>query len=187
MTASAAIGKRELLMTSRTTAALAASLLLVALAGCSSPATDTTAPPAAPSAEPASPSPSGDDAYGGGTDASAAGLAVAESSLGEVVVDGDGMTVYMFDNDTQGAGTSSCAGECAANWPAVTTEGDAPVVDGVTGEVGTITGVDGATQVTLNGWPLYTFAGDSAAGDVNGQGVNDVWWVLSPDGERMGE
>ncbi|WP_249295848.1 hypothetical protein [Agrococcus sp. Marseille-Q4369] len=56
-----------------------------------------------------------------------------------------------------------------------------------TGELGTIVGVDGATQVTLNGWPLYDFAGDSAAGDVAGQGVNDVWWVLSPAGERMAE
>ncbi len=99
--------------------------------------------------------------------------------------DGEGMTVYMFDSDTQGAGASTCEGQCAANWPAVTTESQAPAVEGVTGEVGTITGVDGATQVTLNGWPLYYFVGDTAAGDVKGQGVNGVWWVLTPDGERF--
>ena len=93
----------------------------------------------------------------------------------------------MFDDDTQGAGASTCEGQCAANWPAVTTDSDAPAVEGVTGEVGTITGVDGATQVTLNGWPLYYFAGDAAAGDVNGQGVGGIWWVLSPAGERMAE
>ena len=67
----------------------------------------------------------------------------------------------------------------------MTTDAGAPAVEGVTGELGTITGVDGSTQVTLNGWPLYYFVGDAAPGEVKGQGVNDVWWVLTPDGERM--
>lgn len=116
-----------------------------------------------------------------------AALMTAETSLGEVVVDGEGMTVYMFDKDTQGTDMSACEGECLQNWPIVTVDSDMPEVDGVTGDVGSITGPDGEMQLTLNGWPLYYFAGDSAAGDVNGQGVNDVWWVLSPDGERMAE
>lgn len=154
-------------------------ILILGLAGCTS-ASD-----------------SGGDPYSGGTggessapadepaeDADVA-LMTADSSLGSIVVDGEGMTVYMFDKDTQGADASTCEGECADNWPAVTVDSEAPEVEGVTGEVGTITGVDGETQLTLNGWPLYYFAGDSAAGDVNGQGVNDVWWVLTPDGERM--
>lgn len=177
-------------MSSRiTSSALVAGLLVVALAGCASPAEETDAPPAAPPSE-TTDSGAGDP-YGG-TDtsdapAASAALTVADSSLGEIVVDGEGMTVYMFDNDTQGGDASTCEGECAANWPALTTESDAPEVEGVTGEVGTITGIDGGMQVTLNGWPLYSFAGDAAAGDVNGQGVNEVWWVLSPDGERMTE
>ncbi|SFS18170.1 Predicted lipoprotein with conserved Yx(FWY)xxD motif [Agrococcus baldri] len=177
-------------MSSRiTSAALAAGLLVVALAGCASPADDAEAPPAAPASE-TTDSGAGDP-YGGSdasdAPAAAAALMVADSSLGEIVVDGEGMTVYMFDNDTQGGDASTCEGECAANWPAVTTESDAPEVEGVTGEVSTITGIDGGIQVTLNGWPLYYFAGDAAAGDVNGQGVNEAWWVLSPDGERMAE
>lgn len=173
-------------MTIRTTAALAAGLLVVALAGCTSatpesePSTASSSPAAEPSSEPDS---SGSAEPG----ATALELAVAESPLGEIVVDGDGMTVYMFDSDTQGAGVSTCEGQCAANWPAVTTDGDVPDAEGVTGELGTIAGVDGATQVTLNGWPLYYFAGDTAPGAVAGQGVNDVWWVLSPAGERMAE
>jgi predicted lipoprotein with Yx(FWY)xxD motif len=152
--------------------------LVAALAGCS-----------------ASGSGGGGSGYGGSSPvetqepttgaASSAVLTTADSSLGEIVVDGEGMTVYMFDKDTQGADASSCEGECATNWPAVTTESDAPDVEGVTGEIGTITGVDGSTQVTLNGWPLYYFAGDSASGDTNGQGVNDVWWVLTPAGEKI--
>lgn len=150
--------------------------LVVALAGCSAPAAEEPTD-AGTSAETESPD------MGESPEAL---LTTADSDLGEIVVDGEGMTVYMFDNDTQGAGASSCEGECATNWPVVTTESDAPEVEGVTGEIGTITGVDGSTQVTLNGWPLYYFAGDSASGDTNGQGVNDVWWVLTPAGEKIG-
>ncbi len=175
-------------MTSRFTPALVAGLLVVALAGCASSTPESSAPPASSPAE-ASTAPTAEPTTSASPDASTASadLMVAESSLGEIVVDGDGMTVYMFDNDTQGSGTSSCEGQCAANWPAVTTDAEMPAAEGLTGEVGTITGVDGATQLTLNGWPLYTFAGDSVPGDVAGQGVNDVWWVLSPAGERMAE
>ena len=53
--------------------------------------------------------------------------------------------------------------------------------------VGTITRADGTVQATYNGWPLYYFGGDSAAGDVNGQGVNDVWWVIDASGTPIGD
>lgn len=154
----------------------AASLALLALAGCSAPAAsdDETGTSSEESQAPA------DE----GTDTSAE-LAVADGDLGSIVVDGAGMTVYMFTKDTQGSGESSCAGDCLAKWPPVTTESDAPAVDGVTGELGTITGTDGSTQVTLNGWPLYYFAGDAAAGDTTGQGVGGVWWVLTAAGEPI--
>ena len=157
---------------------LAAAALAVLLAGCTGPAAEEPAEDEGTSAETEAPET--------GSDGSEALLTTADSDLGEIVVDGEGMTVYMFDNDTQGGDASTCEGECAANWPAVTTDSDEPVVEGVTGEVGTITGVDGETQVTLDGWPLYYFAGDDAAGDVNGQGVNGVWWVLAPDGAKIG-
>ena len=123
-----------------------------------------------------------------GTTTSAAGeavLATADSDLGEIVVDGSGRTVYVFDRDTAGSGTSSCADTCLQNWPAVTTEDEAPEVEGVTGEVGTIERDDGTRQVTLAGMPLYTYAADSDAGDVTGQGVQGVWWVVAPDGAKM--
>ncbi|ACQ82336.1 Secreted repeat of unknown function [Beutenbergia cavernae DSM 12333] len=116
-----------------------------------------------------------------------ADLATADSDLGEIVVDGAGMTAYMFTNDTQGGDASACTGDCLTAWPPVIASSEEPVVDGVTGEVGTIETPDGELQLTLNGWPLYLFAQDTAAGDVNGQGANDVWYVLSPDGEPIME
>ncbi|UOQ88625.1 hypothetical protein MUN74_15320 [Agromyces endophyticus] len=160
---------------------MAAIGLVVALAGCTGTGSDSGGSMYGES----TPTQSETQAPDTGGAASGAALATADSSLGQIVVDGTGMTVYMFDTDTQGSGKSSCEGQCATNWPAVTTDSDAPQVEGVTGEVGTITGVDGSTQVTLNGWPLYTYAGDSAAGDVNGQGVGGVWWVLSPTGDKI--
>lgn len=169
----------------RKSAAAAALLMALVVAGCSSPSGGSGG-----SGDSGS---DGGDMYGQPSttssapadDAASTGLMVADSSLGQIIVDGKGMTLYMFDDDTQGAGESTCAGQCLTNWPPLTTTGEAPAVTGVTGEVGTITTADGSTQVTLNGWPLYYFAGDSAAGDVNGQGVGGIWWVLSPAGERM--
>ncbi|MFC7789909.1 COG4315 family predicted lipoprotein [Microbacterium sp. MAHUQ-60] len=118
--------------------------------------------------------------------ASDSGLKVADTSLGSVVVDGDGMTAYMYDKDTQGAATSACTGACLTQWPPILSASAEPKADGVTGTLATIDTPDGKHQVTLDGWPLYTFAGDEAAGDVNGQGVGGIWWVLSPAGEKIG-
>lgn len=154
--------------------------LAVLLTGCAgSPGTGTTEEPSNDTSESAAPE-----------EAEGTALAVADSDLGEIVVDGEGMTLYMFDKDSQGSGSSTCEGQCATNWPPLNTEAtsaDDIGVEDVTGEVGTITGVDGKTQVTLNGWPLYYFAADKAAGDTTGQGVGGIWWVLSPEGERIAE
>ena len=121
--------------------------------------------------------------YGAGTTPSTgAALTTMDSSLGTIVVDGNGMTVYMFDTDTKGAASSACTGACLINWPPVITDGSQPTLDGVTGTVGLIAGAEGKKQVTLDGWPLYLYAGDKAAGDLAGQGVGGVWWVLGPDG-----
>ena len=150
----------------------AATLGLVLLAGCGSSST-----------------------YGGGsaadTSSSSSGagtsdavLATSDSELGQIVVDADGRTVYVFDKDTPGSGQSACTGDCLAKWPVVTADPDELEADGVTGEVGTITRDDGTEQLTLAGMPLYLFAGDSQAGDVTGQGVGGVWWVVSPDGTK---
>lgn len=101
---------------------------------------------------------------------------------GDVLVDADGLTLYMFDNDTKGSASSTCSGDCASNWPPLTVDGEATAGGDVTATLTTFERSDGSTQVAANGWPLYYFASDDAAGDANGQGVGDVWWVLRPDG-----
>jgi predicted lipoprotein with Yx(FWY)xxD motif len=148
----------------------------LALAGCgssnntSSTAGDTSAPSASATATgQAQGQPSG-------------GLSTSSTSLGTIVVDTAGRTVYLYDVDKQGATSSACTGGCASAWPAVPA---GSVATGVTGKVGSITGVDGKAQATLDGWPLYYYAKDTAAGDTTGQGVGGIWWVLSPAGQKM--
>jgi predicted lipoprotein with Yx(FWY)xxD motif len=159
-------------------------LALVGVAGCA-PTTSDTGSGSSPSDSSGKGSYSTDDS-GDSADSGTgiSSLTTADTDLGTIVVDDKGMTVYVFDNDTQGSGQSSCSGQCLANWPPVTAD-KAPSLDGVTGDVDTITATDGSTQVTLDGWPLYYFAGDSAAGDTNGQGVSDIWWVVGADGKKI--
>ena len=110
---------------------------------------------------------------------------VASSDLGAILTDAEGNTIYYFANDSEG--TSTCAGDCQANWPPVPAEGTPTAGDGVDAELGTAEATDGTTMLTVNGFPAYYFAGDSAAGDTNGQGVGDVWWVFGADGEPIQE
>lgn len=111
-------------------------------------------------------------------------LKAASTSLGQVVVDGAGMTVYTYDADHQGTQASACTGGCASTWPAVLANGT-PTLVGVTGTVGTIPAAGGGRQVTLNGWPLYTYAEDTAPGQVSGQGSGGTWWAVSPSGSKI--
>ncbi|MDR6969883.1 hypothetical protein [Leifsonia shinshuensis] len=159
--------------------AAGAAAVLLALAACSSPGGGVYAPPSG------SGSSSSSSSSGSGTAAGSSALKTGTTTLGTVVVDGAGLTAYVFDKDTANSGKSVCTGACAAQWPAIETSSDHPTVSGVTGTVGTITGVDGKKQVTLDGWPLYTFAGDSSAGDVTGQGLGGIWWAVAPDGTKI--
>lgn len=104
---------------------------------------------------------------------------------GEILVDAEGMTLYMFDSDSQGSGESTCTGGCLDAWPPLAVDGEAAAGDGVTAELTTFEREDGDSQVAANGWPLYYYATDAEPGDVEGQGANDVWWVLGPDGEPI--
>ena len=126
--------------------------------------------------------------YGGAgsTSSSAAGTAATVStakvgSLGTVLVNGDGRTLYLFQSDT--GSSSTCVDTCAGTWPALTTTGDASATSGADASMlGTTTRSDGATQVTYNGHPLYLYSGDMHAGDANGEGIGNVWYAVSTQG-----
>lgn len=147
----------------------------LALAACSSPAPSTTPSSSAAASPSATSKPS----------TSASSLAVMKTSLGSAITDAKGNSLYLFDSDVQNSGASTCYDDCATLWPPLLTTTATPDATGVTGKLGTITRTDGTKQVTVNGWPVYYYADDKAPGDVNGQAFKDVWWLLTPAGERL--
>ncbi|HZW03402.1 MAG TPA: hypothetical protein VFF68_05725, partial [Anaerolineaceae bacterium] len=103
--------------------------------------------------------------------------------LGDYLVDGDGMTLYLFTNDEPGV--SNCSGGCLEAWPPflVDSEDNITVGEGVDESlVGTIPFEGGGLLVTYDEWPLYYWQNDVEPGDTTGQGVNDVWFVVPPEG-----
>ena len=149
-----------------------AALFALVLAGCSTATTSPSTMPASASAPAAAPA--------AGTD-----LTVATTGLGKIIVDGKGMTVYFYDPDKANSGASACTGQCAAIWPALAPTTASPTFTGISGTVGKIGGTDGGMQITINGRPLYTYTGDSSPGNTNGQGIEGIWYVVSPTGEEM--
>ena len=129
--------------------------------------------------------------YGGGAGPSsqsgAATISVRSTSLGQILVDGNGKSLYLFEADS---GTqSTCSGACAKAWPPLTTNGAPKAAASATPSLlGTTTRSDGTTQVTYAGHPLYSFVGDNKPGDINGEGSTAFgagWDVLSPTGAKI--
>lgn len=108
-----------------------------------------------------------------------------DPQLGMILTGEDGKTLYVFSKDSHGI--SNCTGNCATTWPAFTLDAGETAVagSGVTGTIGTMTRADGGTQVTINGKPLYYFSGDQAAGQTNGEGVNNLWYAAGADGSAV--
>jgi predicted lipoprotein with Yx(FWY)xxD motif len=157
-------------------------VLGVVLAACGGDgSTDTTGE------EPAAPTTAGEstDTTAGSTGTTGAamdGVHVAETDLGPILVDADGFTLYVFTADTDGA--STCYDACADTWPPVS--GDTAIGSDLDASIfGTTTRDDGSDQLTVNGMPLYLFAPDTAPGDVNGQGLNGVWFVVDDTGSMI--
>jgi predicted lipoprotein with Yx(FWY)xxD motif len=111
---------------------------------------------------------------------------VATTKLGMVLVDDKGLTLYRFDNDTS-PGASTCgAGVCAQTWPAATVTGTPTAGAGIdASKLTTFMRADGSTQLQIAGHPLYRFAGDTKAGDTNGQGILNKWYAAGPDGNKV--
>ena len=153
-------------MIRRTWMVLAVLAMLAAACGGVDDATDTTGAPTT-TAETGSTTASGDGAV----------LMVTDDHL----TDAEGNSLYLFTVDTQDSGTSNCDPDCLEQWPIFT--GPATAGEGV--DAALMGEIAETGQVTYNGWPLYYFAGDTAPGDTNGQGLGDVWWLVDASGEQM--
>jgi predicted lipoprotein with Yx(FWY)xxD motif len=136
------------------------------LAACGGAGAGSTAPPAT----------------NGAGSSSAAAVSTGSTSLGMVLTNSQGFTLYYFQpekNSTIGA----CTGGCLTEWPPLTTTGTPTAGSGVTGTLATasimLNGAS-ATEVTYNGWPLHTFASDTAAGQTNGNGIGGSWFAAMP-------
>ena len=151
----------------RTRILLLGAALVASLAGCSS-ASHHSAAPAAPAAHQNPP----------------AQVRIADSSLGPILTDQDGRTLYAFTNDK--GGTSSCTGSCIATWPALISK-QATVAGSGTDKalLSQTTRAEGTAQATYNNWPLYYYVGDVGPGDVDGQGIDGVWFVVGADGKLI--
>lgn len=110
---------------------------------------------------------------------------VRRTALGSVLVDGAGRTLYLLTADRPGH--RSCAGPCLYVWPPVLISGRPTAGPGVSAHLGTLA-VSGGRQLTINGYPAYTYGADSSPGQTNGQGVasyGGIWWVFRPDGSAL--
>jgi predicted lipoprotein with Yx(FWY)xxD motif len=157
------------------TGGLAALAVLAAACGGSTASTASPIPSPSPAASPS---------------AAATGTTIAvvtNATLGQVLVDGKGMSVYLFVADTGPA--STCYTSCATIWPPVLTTGAPQAGTGANASLlGTTTRTDGKIEVTYAGHPLYYFVQDKKPGDTTGQGVNGfgaLWWVMSPAGAAI--
>ncbi|MEV4138193.1 hypothetical protein AB0J72_39235 [Dactylosporangium sp. NPDC049742] len=117
--------------------------------------------------------------------ATVAGVKVRDdATLGKVVTDWKGWTLYRFEKDTPKPPKSTCEADCLAKWPYVP-YAENMKIEGVDQKlIGRVTRADGALQLTINGWPAYRFAGDAKVGETKGQGVGGVWFAFTPEGKK---
>ncbi|MFJ9850357.1 SCO0930 family lipoprotein [Streptomyces sp. NPDC101150] len=112
-------------------------------------------------------------------------LSVWESKeLGDVLTDSAGFTLYRFDKDTAKPPTSRCAGDCAKTWPVVPAAGASASAKVGKSALGSVTRADGTKQLTVGGWPVYRYVGDTKPKQANGQGSGGVWFAAAADGSK---
>ena len=107
------------------------------------------------------------------------------TSLGKVLVAGNGHTLYLYKPDARNK--SNCYGSCASAWPPLLTKGKPRAGAGVRSKLlGVTMRTDGKHQVTYKGHPLYFYAGDSRAGQTKGEDIGGIWFVLDAAGKQVG-
>ncbi|WP_067480691.1 hypothetical protein [Actinomadura hibisca] len=131
---------------------------------------------------------------GGGGEAAAAAPAapaaptalrvVPTGTLGRIVIDSAGRTLYRFDRDSARPPAATCAGACARMWPPAVWREGLKATDLDPAQVGRVRRADGTWQVTVGGWPMYRYARDSAPGDVTGQGMGGAWFASTATGAK---
>jgi predicted lipoprotein with Yx(FWY)xxD motif len=163
--------------------AVAGALVLAACGGGGSSTSSSSGSGSTPSYGAAKPSTSNTSNSSG----TASVVGTKTSSLGTFLVDAQGRTLYLWDADH--GSTSACSGACAQAWPPVTTTGTPKASGAVKASLlGTTKRADGSREVTYAGHPLYTFAGDTQAGQTTGEGSNAFgapWWVVTPAGKAL--
>ena len=114
-------------------------------------------------------------------------VSTANTSLGRIIVNSSGRTLYLFEKDRNGK--SACSGQCATFWPPLISSGKPRVAGGAKASlIGTIKRADGRRQVTYNHHPLYTFVKDTKKGQTHGEGFSAFgakWYAVSPAGARV--
>jgi predicted lipoprotein with Yx(FWY)xxD motif len=158
----------------------AAAVVLAACGSTTSPATD---PPASVPAVTTTGNATGNATA---TGASSVAIRTVKTSKGTVLTDAAGHTLYWFAKDT--TSKSNCNGSCATYWPPVIGKAVAAAGTSLPHGFGTIKRADGQIQATYNGHPLYTYTGDTAAGQVSGNGLNvsgGLWWAATPSGADL--
>ncbi len=159
-------------------------LLSLVLAACA-PIATTVVPPAVVASDTPQPAPTQAPTVNGaaaGSGSSTGGVTVniaQDAKLGSILVDGKGMTLYLWKNDKMNV--STCAGKCLTNWPPLLASSAVTAGAGLNAsDFGTTQTTDGRTMVTYKGAPLYYFIGDKNPGDTKGQGIGNVWFVVAP-------
>jgi predicted lipoprotein with Yx(FWY)xxD motif len=153
----------------RARAALLGVVLLGGLAACGAPA--STSAPQNPGQAP-------------NPGSVAAGVKVGDSGLGPILTDLNGRTLYAFVNDR--SGNSTCTNGCLGVWPALTSDKAFTAGDGTDGKLlGETKQTDGVDQAKYGVWPLYYYAGDQGPGDIDGQNVDGLWFVVGADGKLV--
>jgi predicted lipoprotein with Yx(FWY)xxD motif len=163
--------------------AVVGALVLAACGGSGSSSSGSSSSSSTPSYGAAKPSTSNTSNSSG----AASTVSTKTSSLGTFLVDGNGRTLYLWDADL--GSKSTCTGACAQAWPPLTTTGTPKASGAVKASLlGTTKRADGSRGVTYAGHPLYTFAGDTQAGQTTGEGSNGFgapWWVVTPAGTAL--
>ncbi|PWK88832.1 putative lipoprotein with Yx(FWY)xxD motif [Lentzea atacamensis] len=106
---------------------------------------------------------------------------IAQSDLGPILVDQSGRTLYAFTKDENKS--NACDADCIAVWPALTAQSEVEAKDGADTKL--VSQIEESSQAVYGKWPLYYYVGDQVPGDLNGQGVDDEWFAIAPDGKLV--